>query len=502
MPSDRLTVLDDAFLALDSPDAPLHVGWTIRIDGRAPSLGGLRRHLLSRMDRVPRFRRRLVSTALAGGELRWEDDAAFDIANHASLVHAPAPGDDEALRQLAGRLLSSALPLDRPLWRIYLIDGLRDGFAIVGQAHHALIDGVAAVEVAALLFDAEPNPRPERASRWTPQRTGVAEAALGLTRDRLRIGTGQGAALARAGRQTAARTKELVRIPAAPPKRLDPPAEAARTVSALTDLLRPGASTPMSGTSGPARELGLAVLDLELMRRVARRHDATVNDVLLACAGQALGHALQRRDQIPVPLKAMVPVNVRTGAANELGNAISFMFVDLPSDRDDPRLGLAEVAQRTRRAKEGDHAATLNGIVRLADLVPTAGRRAVSRLVATATRFDVTVSNVPGPDIPFFLLGRRVRAVFPAVPLWEGRGLTIGALSYCGRAHICVYADPGIVHDAEQIAADVVQACVRMAADPLAEPVRGVRRPGPRPVATPWGRRARLRRETQRPASR
>ena len=113
MPADRLTVLDDAFLALDSPDAPLHVGWTIRIDGRAPAVSGLRRHLLSRMDRVPRFRRRVVGTALAGGELRWEDDHGFDIANHVAVVHAPADADDEALRLLAGRLLSTPLPLDR-----------------------------------------------------------------------------------------------------------------------------------------------------------------------------------------------------------------------------------------------------------------------------------------------------------------------------------------------------------------------------------------------------
>lgn len=497
MPADRLTVLDDAFLALDTPDAPLHVGWTIKIDGRAPSVGGLRRHLLSRMDRVPRFRRRLVGTALAGGELRWEDDHGFDIARHVMGVTATAPGDGEALRQMAGRLLSTALPLDRPLWRIYLVDGLEDGFAVVGQAHHALIDGIAAIEVAALLFDAEPNPRPEPRSAWRPARTGNAEAALSLTRERFRLGAGKGAAVARAGRETATRTKDLVLRPSAPPvPRLEPPAEAARTVSALTDLLRPPASTPMAATAGPAREVGLSVLELDSVRRVARRHDATVNDVLLACVGHALGHALQRRDEIPVPLKAMMPVNVRTGSAQDLGNALSFVFVDLPSDRDDPHEGLREVVERTRRVKEGDYAATLTGIVRLADLVPTAGRRAVSKVVATATRFDLTVSNVPGPDVPLYLLGRRVRMLFPAVPMWHGHGLTVGALSYCGNIHVCVYADRGVVTDAQQIAVDVSHTAVALdqaAGTPDAR--SGIRRTAGSLPPTPWAVRARARRE-------
>ncbi|MFA9271861.1 MAG: WS/DGAT domain-containing protein [Baekduiaceae bacterium] len=233
----------------------------------------------------------------------------------------------------------------------------------------------------------------------------------------------------------------------------------------------------------------------------ARRHDATVNDVLLASVGHALGHALQRRDEIPVPLKAMMPVNVRTGSAQDLGNALSFVFVDLPSDRDDPHAGLREVVERTRRVKEGDYAATLTGIVRLADLVPTAGRRAVSKVVATATRFDLTVSNVPGPDVPLYLLGRRVRMLFPAVPMWHGHGLTVGALSYCGNIHVCVYADRGVVSDAARIADDIARAAHRLDA-PNAPPTP--RSPMQRDVtatATPWGRRARMRRERTRASS-
>ncbi|HWH92665.1 MAG TPA: wax ester/triacylglycerol synthase domain-containing protein, partial [Baekduia sp.] len=152
---DRPTALDLAFFDLETPQAPIHVGWTLRFGGDAPSLAALRRHLDARLGAVPRFRRRLVAAGplgLAGPS--WVDDPGFDVARHAFGVSLPAPGGVEQLRQVAGTLLSQPLPADRPLWRIYLLDGLDRGgaFALVGQAHHALVDGIAAVEVALLLF--------------------------------------------------------------------------------------------------------------------------------------------------------------------------------------------------------------------------------------------------------------------------------------------------------------------------------------------------------------
>src|SRR4051794_35418377 len=147
---DRLTALDAAFLDLESPRAPLHVGWTLRFAGAPPTLAALRRHIDARLDRVPRFRRRLAD--LPGG-IAWVDDQGFDIARHVHYVSLPAPGWMADLRATAGTLLSQPLDLSRPLWRMYLVDGLSDGFALIGQAHHALVDGIAAVEVAVLLFD-------------------------------------------------------------------------------------------------------------------------------------------------------------------------------------------------------------------------------------------------------------------------------------------------------------------------------------------------------------
>ncbi|MCW3015256.1 MAG: wax ester/triacylglycerol synthase family O-acyltransferase, partial [Solirubrobacterales bacterium] len=203
MPSvpDRLSALDFSFLALDSPQAPLHVGWTMRFDGTAPSLAAFRRHLDARLDLVPRFRRCVRMPALGAGDPRWVDDPGFDIAHHVHELTLTAPGGPAELRELAGMLLSQRLDADRPLWQLYLVRGMgSDGFALIGQAHHALVDGIAAIEVAMLLFTPDPpapagglSSRPPAA--WRPQAgpaaaitaasaVGVrAKAAVRLARD-------------------------------------------------------------------------------------------------------------------------------------------------------------------------------------------------------------------------------------------------------------------------------------------------------------------------------
>ncbi|MCW3039929.1 MAG: wax ester/triacylglycerol synthase family O-acyltransferase, partial [Solirubrobacterales bacterium] len=171
---DRLSALDYSFLALDTAEAPLHVGWTMRFDGAPPSLAALRRHLDARLDFVPRFRRRVSLPALGIGDPRWVDDPGFDIAQHVHELTLARPGGPAELRALAGTLLSRPLAPGKPLWQIYLVRGVEpDGFALVGQAHHALVDGIAAIEVAMLLFTPDPPAGPGQdaggLSTWRPE---------------------------------------------------------------------------------------------------------------------------------------------------------------------------------------------------------------------------------------------------------------------------------------------------------------------------------------------
>lgn len=460
-PLDRLSALDCAFLDLETPRAPLHVGWTLRFDGPAPGLAALRRHLDGRLDRVARFRRRLAASA---GGLAWVDDTRFDVARHVHHVSLPAPGGSGELRDLAGVLLGTPLERHRPLWRMHLVDGLADGsFALIGSAHHALVDGIAAVEVAQLLFD---DGSPAAPSSWRPEPPPATAAA---------VRTALGARALALGSLARASTPGSLR-----------PA-----VAALSGVVAPAPPTGLDRSLTPRRVVGFGSAPLDDVREAGRRRGATVNDVLLAAAALALGRALARRGERPRALKAMVPVNVRAeGTAGALGNAVSFAAVELPLGETDPTTLLRTVRDRTRAAKRGGAAQPLEALARAGELLPGPGRRAVARAAARAASFNVVVSNVPGPPGALSLMERRLRSVHPAVPLLDGHGLAIGALSYAGRLHLGIYADAEVVPDAADLARDTEAAFDALCLAP--EPTAA--------GETPW--RARARRRRQREASR
>jgi diacylglycerol O-acyltransferase / wax synthase len=461
-PIDRLSALDSAFLDLDSARAPLHVGWTILVDGRAPSLSALRRHIEGRLEHVPRFRRRVARPRLGLGDPHWADDAGFDIARHVHAVTLAPPAGMAELRDLAGTLLSAALDPGHPLWRMYLVGGLRGGgWAVIGQAHHALVDGIAAVEVAMLLFDAaDQPPAPSRPARWAPAPGPTAPAAVAaFARGRL-VGA------ARAVRATAATVGHGGDLP-----------------GAVRHLAAPAPATTLDRSATHRRAVGLGVTSLDGAREAGRRHGATINDVLLAAATIALGRALRRRGERPAAVKVLVPVNLRGGGeAGAMGNRISFVTVSLPVATTDPIAVLRRVRTDMRARKAGGGAAPLEALSEVAELLPGGPRRVVARTAARAASFNAVVSNVPGPPVELDLLGRRVSAIFPAVPFLQGHALSIGALSYRGRLHCGVYADATVVPDAAEVARDL-----EAAFDAL--------RVVPRRPDTPWRARAVSRRQ-------
>jgi WS/DGAT/MGAT family acyltransferase len=460
---DRLSALDAAFLDLDSATAPLHVGWTIRVDGRAPSLSALRRHIESRLEHLPRFRRRVLRPRLGLGDAHWADDASFDIARHVHAVALTAPGGPGELRELAGALLSRPLDECHPLWRMYLVTGVRrGGWAVIGQAHHALVDGIAAVEVAMLLFDAAGHePMRSAPARWQPQAPPSAHAAaVSFARSRV-VGA------ARAARSAAATVGHGANVP-----------------TAVRHLAAPAPPTALNRSATHRRVVGFGVTSLEGARQVGHRHGATINDVLLAAATVAIGRALRRRGERPSAVKVLVPVNVRTnGEGAGMGNRISFVTVALPVAMTDPIEVLRHVRAQTRARKNGGAAAPLEMVSEVAELLPGSARRLVARTAARAASFNAVVSNVPGPPVELDLLGRRVTAIYPAVPFLRGHALSIGALSYRGRLHCGVYADADVVPDAAEVARDLERAF---------DALRVFPRP---PHDTPWRARARSRRQ-------
>jgi diacylglycerol O-acyltransferase len=229
----------------------------------------------------------------------------------------------------------------------------------------------------------------------------------------------------------------------------------------LDAILRPAPSTALDDASGPQRTVAYADVGLEAVKEAGRRHGATVNDVLLAASSVALGAALRRRGEALDELKALVPVDVRgqgEGAGTGLGNRISFLFAGLPVAETDPVVVLGRVRAQTREAKRGGHAAPLSALVGAAELLPRRGRALAARTAVKLASFNVIVSNVPGPPIPLFLMGRRVTALLPAIPVVAGHALTIGALSYVGRLGIGLYADARTIPDLVTIARDLESA--------------------------------------------
>ncbi|MCU0257713.1 MAG: wax ester/triacylglycerol synthase family O-acyltransferase [Solirubrobacteraceae bacterium] len=460
---DRLSALDAAFLDLETVRAPLHVGWTMRLAGPAPSLAALRRHVAGRLDAVPRLRRRVVEPALGLADPHWADDAGFDVARHVHAVDLPAPAGTAELEAAAGLLLGTPLDPARPLWRLTLVRGLPDGFAVVGQAHHALVDGVAAVELAGLLLDPAGVARlPRRpAPGWEP---APAPAA--------------GPALARAGTRRARSAAGLIRAD---------PADVPGLVAAAGRLAAPAPPTALEAMTGPERRAAFAATALEPLRDAAREHGATVNDALLTAAAFALRGALARRGDVPPAVRALVPASTRGAGDAAGGNRISFLAVDLPLGGGEPARVLRTVRDRTRARKRAGDAGAADVLLRAADALPAPGRRATARAAARRARFTLVVSNVPGPDLPLALLGREVTGAWPAVPLLDGQALSIGALSYAGRLHVGVVGDAQAVPDTDRIARDL-EAALGALSVPAA------------PARTPWRERAEARRALRRSA--
>ena len=438
---DRLSPLDEAFLRVETEAAHMHVGWTLLGEGEPPTIEDFSAHIGARLEQLPRFRCRAATSTLH--DPMWVEDKEFDLCHHVTRMSLPAPGDESQLRAVAGGLFSEPLDRRRPLWSFHVVDGLRDGgFAIVGRAHHALVDGVSAVEVAQLLLDVDPHPAEIRPVVWEPTPPPpLASRTLATVADRTRV--------VRATGSLAFRTL-------ANPAALGEGASALRRLGgALAPLAAAAPRTALNRPIGPRRAVAFAELSLPAAKGVARRRGATVGDVVLATAALALGRVLRRAGEWHPWLRTMVPVNTRPrDAGRELGNQISFVFVELPVGERRPRAALDEVARQMGEQKRSGNAGALDGVLRLARFAPLPVRDLLAWLATRPQTFNTVVSNIPGPRQPLYVLGRRLRAAYPAVPLARGHGLSVGVLSYRDVLHVGLYADPGVVPDLDRVARD------------------------------------------------
>ena len=436
--AERLSAFDGSFLRVETANAHMHVAWSaiFRVDpGRPrPSLARLRRHIGARLELVPRFRTRLAYPPRGMGEPFWVDDPEFDVSRHVVELGMPnAQLDDRRFAFLCDRVLSEPLPRDRPLWEIRLAPRLRGGrCGIIARVHHALVDGKSALEVALLLFDTDPDEAPGIPAPWEARPTpGSARLAAGA------IASGAGESL-RAARSVV----RLVGEPRSSASRLAGTLRRA-ALAAGEDLLRPAPSSALNARIGPHRRLVRHSVPIDDALSAKQRLGVTLNDVCLAMTTGALRRLALARGESPSPLKAMVPVNVRdAGDDGSLGNRISFTFIDLPLDLASPQRRLARLHTATAAFKRGGKPAGAEAVLGALGLLPDPLRNVAARTVASPRVYNLTISNIPGPRVPLYMLGAELLESHPVVPIAEGHALSIGIFSYCDTLSFGLYADP------------------------------------------------------------
>jgi diacylglycerol O-acyltransferase / wax synthase len=341
--------------------------------------------------------------------------------------------------------MSEPLPRDRPLWQMALVPRLDDGrIGLVGKAHHCMVDGIAAVELTSLLLDPEPEPPPPDSHEWTP-RPAPADASL--------LASGI-ADLARGPLKLASVS---ARVAGSPRRVFDLARRGGRAARALAGSARPAAPVgALHRPNSPLRHLALLPRPLDDLRRIKNSFGTKLNDVILAASAGAVRRFLERRGERPVTLKTMVPVNVRTAAdAGELGNRISFMFVDLPCDEPDPARRLQRVHAETSERKRAGEPEGADDVVQSIGLVPAPVREAVSRFVASPRTFNLVVSNIPRPTDRLYLRGCELKEAYPVVPLADRHALSIGVTNVGEGLCFGIYADRESLPDADAVARDM-----------------------------------------------
>jgi diacylglycerol O-acyltransferase / wax synthase len=442
--SDRLTGLDASFLHLERSGAHMHVASTMIFQGPPPTHAEFRDHIASRLHLVPRFRQKLRNVPLHQGRPVWVDDPHLNLEYHVRQTALPAPGSEEQLRNLASRIFSQQLDRSKPLWELWLVEGLREGrFAIVGKSHHALVDGVSGVDITTVLFDldAEPQGTPASPPPWLARpEPGDWKLLSDALRERL---TSPG---------------EIYRGFRAA---LRGPRQVLRGIGATSKML--GAATAAPDTVfnveiGPHRRFAIAQTSLADLKAVKDAHGGTVNDVILAIVAGALGRYLRARghDTEDLEMRAMVPVSVR--AAEEhgaLGNRISAMMAPLPVWCEDPVERVHLVTEAMGDLKASGQAVGAEILTKITDFAPTTIASQAARLQPAQRFFNLVVTNVPGPQFPLYVLGREMESIFPMVPLARRQALCVGIMSYNGQVNFGLVGDYDAMADLDSFALDL-----------------------------------------------
>jgi diacylglycerol O-acyltransferase / wax synthase len=463
MSSDRLTGLDASFLHLEDSASHMHVASVMTFEGPPPPYEELLESIERRLGLVPRYRQRLAFVPLGQGRPKWVDDPHLNLRYHVRSTALPEPGSEEQLKALAGRVFAQALDRDKPLWEVWLVEGLEgDRFALLSKTHHALVDGISGVDIISVLFDtsAEPAAPTDTGDRWLPRPLPSAAQLLGE-------------ALVERATIPAELTRSVRAIFRGPRLIAEGLRDAAVGVGAMAWAgLNPAPATLYNKPIGPHRRFTWVRANLAEVKAIKNELGGTVNDVVLATIAGALGKHLRRRGQNTdgIELKAMVPVSVRADVERgALGNRVAAMMAPLPVWCQDPVARLDIVREELKGLKSGGQAVGAQVLTELSGFAPPTVMGQASRVMARQRFFNLVITNVPGPQIPLYLAGRLMLDPFPMVPLAKNQALGVALLSYAGKINFGLVGDYDLMWDLDDFADDVRESLAELAREAKVE---------------------------------
>lgn len=428
MTRERLSVLDASFLYLERPNVHMHVAGLVILDPKTRPDGVLRAEDLGKLiqDRihlVPRFRQKAVFPPFGLGRPVWVDDEDFDVGFHLRRAALPSPGGKKELADFVQRVHSRQLDRSKPLWEMYFIEGLEDGYvAILSKSHHAMIDGISGIDIATVMFDLTLEPQVTRRKAWTPEpepapREVLVEAVRDqLTHPLMSLADGFGRAV-RAPREAWDRARLVL--------------------GGTLELVSKGQAPrgPFNVPVGPNRRFSMAEVPVADAKAVKNALGGTVNDVVLAAVAGSLRKLLEHRGEPVkgVTLRAMVPVSTRDASKRmALGNQVSMFFADLPVGVADPARRLRKIGAVTKELKSSHQAVAATRLINTAQWTPPTLHGLAARLVARQRFANLIVSNVPGPQVPLYLHGAQLMVAYPVMPLGPSLGLAVAVTSLSG----------------------------------------------------------------------
>ncbi|MGZ4173279.1 MAG: WS/DGAT/MGAT family O-acyltransferase [Solirubrobacteraceae bacterium] len=429
-----MSPLDASFLHVEDAVTHMHIGSVGLFEGPAPGASEVREAIAARLPLVPRYRQKVRFVPLALGRPTWVDDPYFNLDYHVRRTALPAPGGDQELRNLVGRVMSQQLDRDKPLWEMWVVEGLGGGrWALISKTHHCLVDGVSATDLMSVIMTNEREPEPVEAETW---RAAPEPNAVELVTHSL--------ALRAASPYEAMRT---VLSAARGPRRVARKAvDTTRGAVNLRSLLSPNPASSLNGPIGPHRRWDWARSRLSEVKRIRAAHGTTINDVVLAAITHGFRELLLARGE-PVDgrvIRSLVPVSVR--AENEHGtynNKVSAMFAELPIGLEDPVERLGALHEQMQDLKQSGQAVAAERLTALGGFAPalllTLGGRAATRLPQSSV--NTVTTNVPGPQQPLYLAGRRMLEAFPFVPLGGHVRVGVAIFSYDGGINFGVTGD-------------------------------------------------------------